>query len=95
MALPEIAGHNEYKKIPGVTAKCLTDGCRWNAIGIINVEVATFEIGESSLVRKCRNHHKKTNDRTGHNQFLLFKNGKELGFASVSSGIACGEYEFE
>ena len=86
---------NEFEVINNITAKCRRSGCNWKATGSIEVEIHTeATVTSSEIFELCRQHHDETRTEEGsmsdHNQFLLLKNDKEVGFASVSSGGSTG-----
>ncbi len=80
----------EYKDIFGVTLGCRTDGCNWRSTGQITIEVASEAVVESPLVETGRKHHISKNIRSLHNQFYLFRNERNIGFASISSDSCSG-----
>ena len=89
---------NEYQVISDITAKCQRRGCGWQAIGSLKVEINSGEtVVTSQILKFCRAHHDKTRTVKGsfndHNQFFLFQNGEDVGFASVSSGGSSGTYD--
>ena len=88
---------NEFEVINNITAKCKGQNCNWQATASLEVEIHTGDIlGLGGLIELCRKHHKSKKRKKGlnenHNQFLLFENGENVGFASVSSDASTGLY---
>lgn len=93
----EQPAQNEYQVISDITAKCRESGCNWKVTGSLEVEINSgATVVSSQIFKLCREHHDETRTVKGsfsdHNQFLLFKDNQEAGFASVSSGGSTGMY---
>ena len=88
---------NEYEVLNDITAKCRHSSCDWQALGSLEVEINSGRtVVTSEIFELCKQHHEATRIAKGsisdHNQFFLFQNGEDVGFASVSSGGSTGMY---
>lgn len=93
---------NEYENPPGsensighdITAKCRRSGCNWEATGSLTYNVQSGAvIVDSELMELCLAHHNATRrSSVDHNQFWLYENEEDVGFASVSSAGSVGQY---
>lgn len=85
--------NKECETIEAVEAQCTTKDCLWKATGQASVDKVDRVLLACKLTYLCREHHVNIGLRWIHNQFLLFKNDKQVGRASVSSAACTGYLE--
>ena len=83
---------NNIVPIDGIEGRCEALNCGWKTEGQAKIEKTDRILVECDLTVKCRRHHEDS-ARLTHNRFVLYKDGNQVGIASVSTQVFTGYIE--
>lgn len=81
---------NDIETIEGIEARCKMQECDWKTEAQAKVTKEDRFLEPCELTEACKIHHETSGERTKHNRFELYKDGKEVGAASISSQASTG-----